>query len=132
MLEWRPFDYHSLEDLKEDIRKAEVELPVSENFDGFKKPLEIYGHFLKNRLSIQPLEGFDAGKDGTPSELTFRRYQRFAAGGAGPVSYTHLHGNKIERQDMPSSFLPNDENDGVLCEKARETLLPIPEYQRMK
>lgn len=83
MLEWRPFDYHSLEELQQDIREAGVNLPISENFNVFKKPLEIYGHTLKNRLSIQPLEGFDAGEDGTPSDLTFRRYRRFAAGGAG-------------------------------------------------
>ena len=92
MLEWRPFDYHSLEELQQDIREAGVNLPISENFNAFKKPLEIYGHTLKNRLSIQPLEGFDAGEDGTPSDLTFRRYRRFAAGGAGHPFCPEPHG----------------------------------------
>ena len=35
-----------------------------------------------NRLAIQPMEGCDANLDGTPSELTLRRYRRFGGGGA--------------------------------------------------
>ena len=35
-----------------------------------------------NRLAIQPMEGCDGNLDGTPSELTLRRYRRFGAGGA--------------------------------------------------
>ena len=36
-----------------------------------------------NRLVCQPMEGCDGAPDGTPGELTLRRYLRFAAGGAG-------------------------------------------------
>ena len=35
-----------------------------------------------NRLAIQPMEGCDGELDGSPGELTFRRFQRFGAGGA--------------------------------------------------
>jgi 2,4-dienoyl-CoA reductase-like NADH-dependent reductase (Old Yellow Enzyme family) len=38
---------------------------------------------LPNALSIHPMEGCDAEADGSPSDLTLRRYCRFAAGGAG-------------------------------------------------
>ena len=31
------------------------------------------------------MEGFDAAPDGSPQELTFRRYRRYAAGGAGLI-----------------------------------------------
>ncbi|MGB9620412.1 MAG: NADH:flavin oxidoreductase, partial [Armatimonadota bacterium] len=34
-------------------------------------------------MGIQPMEGCDGAPDGAPDELTFRRYRRFAAGGAG-------------------------------------------------
>lgn len=37
----------------------------------------------KNSIAIHPMEGFDSEPDGAPSELTFRRYERFAKGGAG-------------------------------------------------
>ncbi len=38
---------------------------------------------LKNALAVQPMEGCDGTADGAPGELTYRRYERFAAGGAG-------------------------------------------------
>ena len=37
---------------------------------------------MGNRLAIHPMEGCDGNADGSPGELTFRRYQRFGAGGA--------------------------------------------------
>ena len=83
MLAWKPFAYRSLDELKQDISANGIHLPVSEDLGIFTRPLTVYGHALKNRLSIQPLEGFDASFDGTPSDLTFRRYRRFSAGGAG-------------------------------------------------
>ncbi len=35
-----------------------------------------------NAMAIHPMEGCDATPDGCPDELTWRRYERFAAGGA--------------------------------------------------
>ena len=35
-----------------------------------------------NRFSILPMEGWDGTKDGFPSDLTIRRWQRFGASGA--------------------------------------------------
>ena len=35
-----------------------------------------------NALCVQPMEGCDGTLDGEPDELTYRRYQRFGAGGA--------------------------------------------------
>ena len=39
-------------------------------------PLTIAGNKLSNRFAIQPMEGWDANADGTPSEQTMRRWQR--------------------------------------------------------
>lgn len=38
-----------------------------------------------NRFAIQPMEGWDAEEDGTPSELTLRRWRGFGRSGAGLV-----------------------------------------------
>lgn len=38
-----------------------------------------------NRVLIQPMEGCDGTADGTPDELTKRRYMRFAESGAGVI-----------------------------------------------
>ena len=38
-----------------------------------------------NRFAVQPMEGWDAQEDGTPSALTLRRWQGFGRSGAGLV-----------------------------------------------
>ncbi|MBQ0125337.1 MAG: flavin oxidoreductase/NADH oxidase, partial [Clostridiales bacterium] len=40
---------------------------------------------LENSLSVHPMEGFDGDENGTPSELSRRRYLRFASSGAGLI-----------------------------------------------
>lgn len=39
--------------------------------------------WIPNSLAVHPMEGCDGESDGRPGKLTFRRYDRFAAGGAG-------------------------------------------------
>lgn len=48
-------------------------------------PVEGKGFTLKNAIAIQPMEGCDGTTDGAPGELTYRRYKRFADGGAGLI-----------------------------------------------
>ncbi len=76
MLKRKPFAYRSLGELRRDIEDNGIDLPVSEDLSVFTRPITVCGHALKNRLCIQPLEGFDAFFDGTPSDLTFRRAAR--------------------------------------------------------
>ena len=45
-------------------------------------PLQRGGITIGNRIAINPMEGWDASPDGNPSELTYRRWQRFGASGA--------------------------------------------------
>ena len=47
--------------------------------------LVINGRTLKNRLVLQPMEGCDCLPDGSPSELTLRKYGKAAESGAGTV-----------------------------------------------
>jgi len=82
---WRPFDYKNLKEFQNDILVQELYLPINEDLAILSEPIELYGKKIKNRLAIQPLEGFDASEEGTPSDLTFRRYKRFSAGGAGMI-----------------------------------------------
>jgi len=77
------FHYRHLDELKGDISRTDVELPVSERLDILKKSLQLCGKSLPNRLAVHPMEGCDGTAEGAPGELTFRRYERFASGGAG-------------------------------------------------
>ena len=53
-------------------------LPTSKNLDLLFKPLKIAGKTLTNRIVFHPMEGCDGERDGSPSELTARRYRNFA------------------------------------------------------
>jgi len=45
-------------------------------------PLLRGGLQIRNRIAVQPMEGWDALADGNPSENTLRRWQRFGMSGA--------------------------------------------------
>jgi NADPH-dependent glutamate synthase beta subunit-like oxidoreductase/2,4-dienoyl-CoA reductase-like NADH-dependent reductase (Old Yellow Enzyme family) len=79
------FHYHSLDELRariEALGLAHV-LELSEDLSPLFTPLRVGALTLPNRFVVLPMEGCDGTPEGAPDELTFRRYRRFAAGGAG-------------------------------------------------
>lgn len=46
------------------------------------RPVQVGGQRVGNSMAIHPMEGCDGTLEGTPDELTIRRYHRFARGGA--------------------------------------------------
>lgn len=50
-----------------------------------KEKITIYGKEINNRVVIHPMEGCDGTPDGGISDLTRRRYMRFAKSGAGII-----------------------------------------------
>jgi NADPH2 dehydrogenase len=81
----RFFKYKSTADLQADATELGGHLPVSDDLSLLFAPIRIGNLSLANRLCIQPMEGCDGTLDGAPDELTYRRYQRFGAGGASLV-----------------------------------------------
>jgi 2,4-dienoyl-CoA reductase-like NADH-dependent reductase (Old Yellow Enzyme family) len=71
--------------LLEACRGAGVTLPMGERLESLAEPLRGERLRLPNRLACQPMEGADGLPDGSPGDLTLRRYRRFAAGGAGLI-----------------------------------------------
>jgi len=81
----RFFKYKSLDDLRAENSRLGIDLCYSEDFAPLFRPLKIGGRTVGNRFCIHPMEGCDGNPDGTPGELTLRRYERFGAGGAKVV-----------------------------------------------
>lgn len=79
------FAYASLEELRADFARLGLDLPADEDVSVLFEPVRWGRLTLANRLVAHPMEGCDAEIDGAPGELTFRRYERFAAGGAGMI-----------------------------------------------
>ncbi|TWT88545.1 NADPH dehydrogenase [Pseudobythopirellula maris] len=78
----------SLDSLRERLAELGVELPLDEQplSAAEKSPLaeswDFSGLKVGNRWAIHPMEGWDTGRDGAPSEHTLRRWNRFGLSGA--------------------------------------------------
>ena len=70
--------------LKENDNLTE-KLLFSKDLSVLKEPLKIGNKVIPNRLACQAMEGCDGTRTGEPDELTIRRYDRFATGGAGLI-----------------------------------------------
>ncbi|MGA3173987.1 MAG: flavin oxidoreductase/NADH oxidase [Syntrophorhabdales bacterium] len=79
------FHYKSLDELKADIARMGLDIPAQADVAPLFRPIDIGAKTVPSRLAISPMEGCDGTTDGSPSDLTRRRYRRFGAGGAGLV-----------------------------------------------
>jgi len=77
------FHFQTLEEVRARIAELGLDLPLSEDLTPLLEPFQAGPFRLANRLIVHPMEGCDGLPDGSPDELTFHRYHRFAAGGAG-------------------------------------------------
>lgn len=82
-MEFREFNYHSIEEVIEETKTMHLDLHFSKNLDLLKNKVTIGDFTIPNSLTINPMEGCDGRADGSPDELTIRRYERFSRGGAG-------------------------------------------------
>lgn len=79
------FRYRSIQDLKAHADALGAELPARDDLSVLATPIGWGRRTAPNRLAIQPMEGCDATPEGGPTDLTLRKYARFAAGGAGLI-----------------------------------------------
>lgn len=115
------FNYRSLEDVESTLRELNLELPFSDDFDLLKSPVKIGSKSVSaNSFAYHPMEGSDGKADGSPDELTIRRYKRFAAGGAGLIWFEAVAVNR-EGRASPQQLWITPENVGEFA-AIRETI----------
>src|ERR1041384_6494913 len=74
--------------LRARLAELGIDLPVDEAVlsaaegSPLAKPIEIGPLSVGNRWCIHPMEGWDANRDGSPSEHTLRRWRHFGSSGA--------------------------------------------------
>jgi 2,4-dienoyl-CoA reductase-like NADH-dependent reductase (Old Yellow Enzyme family) len=83
----QPFKFQSIGDLRIKIDEIGLSIKLSENISVLSEKVKIGNFTLPNRLAIHPMEGCDGSNNGSPSELTFRRYERFGKSGVGLAWY---------------------------------------------
>jgi NADPH-dependent glutamate synthase beta subunit-like oxidoreductase/2,4-dienoyl-CoA reductase-like NADH-dependent reductase (Old Yellow Enzyme family) len=79
------FHLKNLDQLRAEIERLGLEMSIDEDVSVLSTPLTIAEKTMPNRFSVQPMEGFDAHPNGSPGELSFRRYRRYASGGFGLI-----------------------------------------------
>ncbi|MEX0867289.1 MAG: NADH:flavin oxidoreductase [Pirellulales bacterium] len=76
------------EALRQRLRALRLDVPVDETVltaeqgSPLAAPLAVGRFRVGNRWCIHPMEGWDAGRDGSPSEQTLRRWRNFGLSGA--------------------------------------------------
>ena len=83
----RHFKYKNLTELQADAEQraashVQFEPDPARVREILAAPVPVAGQTVGNSLAIHPMEGCDGDLDGRPGNLTWRRYERFATGGA--------------------------------------------------
>lgn len=87
MSTFEKFNFKSINELNDKIMQLGVHIELTNDLSVLSKAVKIGEKFSPNALAVLPMEGCDCNPDGSPSELTRRRYLRFAQGGAGLLWY---------------------------------------------
>ena len=79
------FELNNIDDLKRLGERLGAPVDAIEDVSILAEPVRVGNLVLPNSLAVHPMEGADGDSAGRPEQLTFRRYERFAAGGAGLI-----------------------------------------------
>jgi 2,4-dienoyl-CoA reductase-like NADH-dependent reductase (Old Yellow Enzyme family) len=109
-----------------------VDLPFDEELQQgpgapLAQPCVLDGSAIGNRFAILPMEGWDSTRDGRPSELTRRRWQRFGCSGAKLIWGGEAVAVRADGRGSPKELLISADTVGDLA-ALREIL--VEEHRR--
>jgi 2,4-dienoyl-CoA reductase (NADPH2) len=79
------FRLHDIGDLQQLNKQLGTNVEAIEDISILSEPVKVGKLVIPNSLAVHPMEGCDGDSQGRPGKLTLRRYERFAAGGAGLI-----------------------------------------------
>lgn len=86
------------------------------------QPIDIDGVKVGNRIAAQPMEGWDSTAEGRPTELTFRRWERFGESGAKLIWGGEAVAVRHDGRANPNQLVINKHSRDDLS-RLRETLI---------
>ncbi|MHC4365445.1 MAG: oxidoreductase [Planctomycetota bacterium] len=116
------FRLSTIEDLRQLAAQLNIAVDAIEDVSILAEPVNVGRLVIPNSLAIHPMEAADGDAQGHPGELAFRRYERFAAGGAGLI-WAEATAVVPEGRAYPRQFWLNDQNKEsfeTLVKKMRE------------
>jgi len=116
--------FKTAKDFRSHLSKLGIDLPFDDELiagsaSPLAQPLGVNGATIGNRFAILPMEGWDGTSDGHPSDLTFRRWQRFGTSGAKLIWGGEAVAVRHDGRANPNQLLANE---ATLADLA---LLPI-------
>ncbi len=125
MSQHEPFVFRTSEKLLEKASDLGIDLPFQKDLNPLFEEIRIGQKRTPNRFAVQPMEGYDGNPDGSPGELTFRRYSRFAQGGSGLIWFEATAVVPNGRSNPRQLWLHKHSLDGFkrLVEKTRRAAL---------
>jgi hypothetical protein len=91
---YEPFYLETLADLRAEITRLGLSIPVSDSTDSLFQPRQIAGRTVPNAFCAQPIAN-------SPGPLSIRRYQKLADGGFSLIWVTEILG-KLDLRDLRS------------------------------
>lgn len=98
------------------------ETVLTGNTSPLGQPIQVGSVTVGNRFCIHPMEGWDANRDGSPSEYTLRRWKHFGDSGAKLIWGGEAAAVRPDGRANPNQTLGTPENRAGLA-KLLETLL---------
>jgi 2,4-dienoyl-CoA reductase-like NADH-dependent reductase (Old Yellow Enzyme family) len=119
--------FREVESFRRYLAERQIDIPCDDELiTGDDSPLAqpIYSDAIKigNRIAAQPMEGWDGTHDGRPTELTFRRWERFGASGAKLIWGGEAVAVRHDARANPNQLVINEDSRDDLS-RLRETLV---------
>lgn len=102
------FSYQTKQELLADFSKKGTPLGFSDDFSILALPLNQNNITIKNRLLSQPIEGFDAESDGTPTHRSVARYQTLAENGFGTLWFESISVSDSGRSNLHQLWITDN------------------------
>ncbi|HTN74735.1 MAG TPA: NADH:flavin oxidoreductase, partial [Pirellulaceae bacterium] len=110
----------TVESFRERLLELDLDLPVDDEIltasahSPLAQPLAIGDFTVGNRWVIHPMEGWDANRDGTPTEHTLRRWRNFGLSGAKLIWGGEAAAVQPDGRANPNQTLATPENEAGL------------------
>jgi len=116
-----------VESFRRYLAEHRIDIPCDEELisgaaSPLAQPLDVGRTKVGNRIVAHPMEGWDGTRDGRPTELTFRRWERFGASGAKLIWGGEAVAVRHDGRANPNQLVIND-HSRVDLSRLRETLV---------
>lgn len=116
-----------VENFQRYLAERRIEIPCDEKLipgaaSPLAQPIHVGNNKIGNRIAAHPMEGWDATSDGRPTELTFRRWERFGASGAKLIWGGEAVAVRHDGRANPNQLVINQHSRDDLS-RLRETLV---------